>query len=76
MDHPSFGSAEENSLISIFSKKAARAAKTTDTSRGCFRSHAFNSSLLFIRSSGPSRHQRPFAAFSMAAPPRFGKPSR
>jgi hypothetical protein len=54
----------------------ARAASVTATSRGCIRSHASNSSLLFIPASGPSRHQRPFAAFSMVAPPRFGKPCR
>jgi hypothetical protein len=45
-------------------RRAACAAKATETSRGCFCSHASNSSLLFILASGPSRHQRPFAAFS------------
>ena len=57
-------------------RKASRAASATETLRGCFCSHASNSSLLFILASGASRHQRPFAAFSMAAPPRFGKPCR
>jgi hypothetical protein len=57
-------------------RKAAHAAKATETSRGCFRSHASNSSRLVISASVPSRHQRPFDTFSMAAPPRFGKSRR
>jgi len=45
-------------------RKAARAAKATDTSRGCFSSHAFNSSLFLISTSGASQpfgsqHGRP-----------------
>jgi len=32
-----------------------------------------NTSLLFIPASGPSHDRRSLAAFSMAAPPRFGK---
>jgi hypothetical protein len=33
MDHPSFGGAEENSLISIFSKKAARRGRRSNRHR-------------------------------------------
>jgi hypothetical protein len=36
-------------------RKAARAAKATDTSRGCFSSHASNCLLFFISASGASQ---------------------
>ena len=55
-------------------RKAARAANAAETSGGCFCSHASNSALLVISTSGLSHHQRPFAKLSMAARPRFGKP--
>jgi hypothetical protein len=62
--------------VGAFARKAARAANATKTSRGCVRSHAVKSSLLFIPVSGPSRHRRSFAAFNMAAMSGFGKPCR
>ena len=42
-------------------RKAARAANAAETSGGCFCSHASNSALLVISTSGLSDHQRPFA---------------